>query len=165
MKQLFRRFLLITVAICGVSGFAQPSERPSIETESESRPWGDGVGTDNVAYERPYSASYQQIGDKVYIVLSGVSGEKVAISEPLDLPVPGVVPKGDFVLEEGEGSVFDTPSTKHHCTARVRQETHETATHYIIVFITETYCDGEFVDVSVTTIRLRIPTAEPPDEQ
>ena len=161
MYQLLSRCVLGAVAICGVSGFAQTPEDPS-RAESE-RPRGY-VRTDNMAYERPYSAAYKTIGDKVYIVLKGVSGEMVAISEPLDMLMPDVLPKDEFLLGEGN-TVSYGPEANHHCSVKVNDVTYETTTHMVTVITTETWCNGELVDVTVTVVRVRKPAPEAPDEQ
>ena len=163
--ELSNRFLIVAVAICGVSGFAQPSELPTSEAERESRPERDYVATDDITYEKPYSASYEKIGDNVYIVLKGVSGEKVAISEPLDLPIPAAVPKGDFLLGTDGNSVFYSPQANSDCDVKVSNETYETRTHMVTVITTRTWCNGELIDVTVTKVMVRKPALEAPNEQ
>ena len=124
----------------------------------------------------PVCVVYKQIGDQQLAIAVGADGAFLGMS-PVEGPVGAMLTAADpppapapfrrsFAWSAASAPVSAETQFAAGCgevTFEQATDSYETATHYVIVVVTEVYCSGKLIDVDVHVIRVPLPTQPGPN--
>ncbi|MCY3812885.1 MAG: hypothetical protein OXH15_13905 [Gammaproteobacteria bacterium] len=108
----------------------------------------------------PYCIEFKAIGDEHFAIAVDANGRFLAWERIQGRAGP-ILTSARFLPRHPS---YDWPLVVSWaaCSSRTTTAQYETITHHVTVITTETWCNGELVDVTVTTIRVRKPAEQAP---